>query len=91
VNGITYTVGQCFKTYGEDDPVINQLYDIIQNQGHNLAQLHAAFSAFWLPLLASNPVTAPRKVQSLAQAAPETAPAAARKAGSASVLSMLVA
>jgi hypothetical protein len=89
VNSITYTVGQCFKIYGEADPVVNQLYDIVQHQGGNLARLHAAFSAYWLPLLASNPVTAPRPPAGAPGASAAATPSASSRSGS--VLSLLAA
>jgi hypothetical protein len=39
--------------------VMNQFYSIVQHQGTSLARLHEAFTAWWLPLLASHHSTAP--------------------------------
>lgn len=59
VNAISFIVGECLKRYGEDDPVLNRFYDIVQHKGGSLDALYAAFEPFWLELLASNPSTAP--------------------------------
>ncbi len=57
VNAIMYTVGECLKKFDETDPVLNEMYDIVQRHGKSLAELHAAFTPFWLRVLASHPST----------------------------------
>ena len=57
VNAIMYTVGECLKKFEETDPVLSELYDIVQREGASLAGLHAAFTPFWLRVLASHPST----------------------------------
>jgi hypothetical protein len=57
VNAIMYTVGECLKKFEEGDPVLNEMYDIVQQHGGSLAALHAAFTPFWLRVLASHPST----------------------------------
>jgi len=58
VNAIMYTVGQCLKKFDEGDAVLNEFYDIVQQRGASLDGLHAAFTPFWLRVLASHPSTA---------------------------------
>jgi hypothetical protein len=53
------TVKRCLNLYGEEDAVMNRFYTLLQEEGRSLPGLHAAFTAFWLELLASNPSTAP--------------------------------
>jgi hypothetical protein len=57
VNAIMYTVGECLRKFGEEDPVINEMYDIVQQHGASLAALHARFTPYWLRVLASHPST----------------------------------
>jgi len=57
VNAIMYTVGECLRKFGEDDPVINEMYDLVQQHGASLADLHARFTPYWLRVLASHPST----------------------------------
>jgi len=57
VNAIMYTVGECLKKFDESDPVLNEMYDIVQRHGKSLAELHAAFTPYWLRVLASHPST----------------------------------
>jgi hypothetical protein len=60
VQAISITVKRCLEAYGEDDPVMNQFFEIVQREGRSLAGLHLAYSRFWLALLASHPGTAPK-------------------------------
>ncbi len=57
VNAIMYTVGECLKKFGESDPVLNEMYGIVQHEGASLTALHAAFTPYWLRVLASHPST----------------------------------
>lgn len=57
VNAIMYTVGECLRKFDESDAVLNEMYDIVQRHGKSLAELHAAFTPFWLRVLASHPST----------------------------------
>jgi hypothetical protein len=70
---ITITVQRCLKLYGENDAVMNGFYELVQHQGTSLANLHTAFTAYWLALLASHPSTA---AQTYAKAADSAADAA---------------
>jgi len=65
------TIKRCLSLYGETDPVMNEFYALVQREGASLAGLHAAFTRFWLALLASHPATSP------VRAAPEEQPLAA--------------
>ncbi|MEO5689486.1 MAG: glycosyltransferase family A protein [Burkholderiaceae bacterium] len=65
---IKWNVRQCLDRFGEDDPVINEFFDMIQTHGANLEHLYIAYKPFWLRVLASHPATAPA-----AAAAPEHA------------------
>jgi hypothetical protein len=58
VNAIGITVKRCLDLYGEDDPVMNRFYDLVQTEGRSLPGLHRAYTGFWLKLLASHPATA---------------------------------
>ena len=69
-NAIMYTVQQCLKNFGEADPVINEFFDLIQAHGGNLDRLYAAYTPFWLRVLASHGATAPARPR---PAAPATA------------------
>ena len=76
VNAIMYTVGECLRKFGEDDPVINEMYDIVQQHGASLAALHARFTPYWLRVLASHPSTdATTYVPAAERARPELATA----------------
>jgi hypothetical protein len=76
VNAIMYTVGECLRKFGEDDPVINEMYDIVQQHGASLAALHARFTPYWLRVLASHPSTdAATYVPAAERARPELATA----------------
>jgi hypothetical protein len=66
---IGITVKRCLNLYGETDPVMNDFYALIQEEGGNLAGLHAAFTAFWLALLARQRGAAPVRAE------PEALPA----------------
>ena len=59
VTAITWNVRQCLERFGEDDPVMNEFFDLIQAHGGNLERLYAAYKPFWLRVLASHPATAP--------------------------------
>lgn len=59
VTAITWNVRQCLARFGEDDPVMNEFFDLIQAHGGNLERLYAAYRPFWLRVLASHPATAP--------------------------------
>ena len=62
VAAISHTVMQCFKRHGEDDPVINEFYDIVQHEGVSLDRLIRAFTPFWQTLLRSDDSTFPHSV-----------------------------
>jgi len=62
VKAIMTTVRACLDAFGEDDEVINRFFTIVQQHGRSLDELYNAFEAFWLPLLASHPATAPEGV-----------------------------
>jgi hypothetical protein len=62
-NAVMITVKECLRKFGEDDPVINRFFELVQAHGARLDALHDAFAPFWRALLASHPATA-------AQAAP---------------------
>jgi hypothetical protein len=57
VRGVSLAVRRCLALYGEGDPVMDTLYRLVQQHGASLPQLHQAFTAFWLSLLASHPST----------------------------------
>jgi hypothetical protein len=57
IQAITITVTRCMQQYGQDDAVMNLFFDIVQHQGHSLAQLHETYRAFWLDLLSQHPGT----------------------------------
>ncbi len=59
VTAITWNVRQCLERFGEEDPVMNEFFDLIQAHGGNLERLYAAYKPFWLRVLASHPATAP--------------------------------
>ena len=59
VTAITWNVRQCLARFGEDDPVINEFFDLIQAHGGDLERLYAAYKPLWLRVLASHPATAP--------------------------------
>ena len=58
VTAITWNVRQCLERFGEEDPVINEFFDLVQAHGGNLERLYAAYKPFWLRVLASHPATA---------------------------------
>jgi hypothetical protein len=64
VTAITWNVRECLNRFGEDDPVMNEFFDLIQAHGGNLERLHAAYKPFWLRVLASHPATAPASLES---------------------------
>ncbi len=72
VQAVAITVQRCLQQYPEDDAVMNAFYDIVQHEGASLAKLHAAFTRFWLDLLASHAGTAVRANDAAARA--ESAP-----------------
>jgi len=59
VRAISTTVRRCLDSYGEGDPVLDEFYDLVQQRGGCLADLHAGFSAFWQQRLAPRPWLAP--------------------------------
>jgi len=59
VTAVKWNVRECLERFGEDDPVMNEFFDLIQHHGGNLERLHAAYKPFWLRVLASHPATAP--------------------------------
>lgn len=72
LTAIGTTIKRCLHLYGEEDAVMNRFYALVQDEGRSLPGLHAAFTAFWLELLASHPATAPApatRVPSLARQA----------------------
>jgi hypothetical protein len=66
---IGITVKRCLGLYGETDPVMNEFYALIQDEGRNLDGLHAAFTRFWLALLARQRAPAPLRAKPEALAA----------------------
>jgi hypothetical protein len=58
-HAIAWNVRQCLARFGEEDPVINAFFDLIQAHGGDLDRLVAAYTPFWLNVLASHPATAP--------------------------------
>ena len=64
VTAITWNVRECLNRFGEDDPVMNEFFDLIQAHGGNLERLAAAYKPFWLRVLASHPATAPAPLES---------------------------
>lgn len=62
VQALTATIKSCLERFGEGDEVINRFFDLVQQNGASLDRLYAAFEAFWIPLLASHPATAPEGV-----------------------------
>jgi hypothetical protein len=58
VRAISTTVRRCLDSYGEGDPLMDEFYDLVQRRGGRLADLHAAFTAFWLQRLAPRPAPA---------------------------------
>ena len=71
VHAISYTVLQCLKRYGEDSSVINEFLALVQTEGVSLERLYAAYTPFWLALLAKHPATRPA---ARAAAAPSALP-----------------
>jgi hypothetical protein len=61
VRAVSTTVRRCMDLYGERDEVMNRFFDIVQAEGRSLDGLHAAFTRFWLALLAAHPATAPSR------------------------------
>jgi hypothetical protein len=59
VTAISWNVRECLARFGEDDPVMNEFFDLIQAHGGDLERLYAAYRPFWLRVLASHPATAP--------------------------------
>jgi hypothetical protein len=59
VQGWTTNLRRCMDLYGDQDPVINRVYDITQHQGTSLEHLYTAYMPFWLDLLASDRSTCP--------------------------------
>jgi hypothetical protein len=59
VTAITWNVRQCLQNFGEDDPVMNEFFDLIQVHGGDLDRLYASYKPFWLRVLASHASTAP--------------------------------
>lgn len=70
VQAITTTVRRCLDLYGEGDEVMNRFYELVQRDGGSLDGLHAAFTRFWLALLATHPGTAPAPSTGLPASAP---------------------
>jgi hypothetical protein len=62
VTALSWNVRQCLERFGEDDPVINESFQLVAAHGASLPDLYAAWKPFWLRLLASHPVTAPATV-----------------------------
>jgi hypothetical protein len=61
VTAIKWNVRQCLERFGENDPVINEFFDLIQHHGGNLERLYELYKPFWLRVLASHPATAPSR------------------------------
>jgi hypothetical protein len=57
IRALEITVQRCLQLYGENDPVMNEFFDLVQQHGASLTRLHGAFTRFWLTLLASHPGT----------------------------------
>jgi len=52
VNAVRYTVGECFKRYGERDEVMNRFFDIVQAHGGQLDEFARVLAPFWCELIA---------------------------------------
>lgn len=63
VGSISFMVMHCLKLFGEDSPVVNRFYDMVQTQGRDLDILYRAYTPFWLDLLTRHPSTLPQGVQ----------------------------
>jgi hypothetical protein len=77
VQAITKSIRECLERFGEGDEVMNRFFELVQVHGSSLENLYAAFEAFWIPLLASHPATAPEGVFPAYRPALATEPAAA--------------
>ncbi|MBK7613704.1 MAG: glycosyltransferase [Burkholderiales bacterium] len=76
VAAISFMVMHCLKLFGEDGPVVNRFYDLVQTQGGNLERLYQAYTPFWLDLLRRHPSTLPDGAQLSTPAQSPAAPAA---------------
>jgi hypothetical protein len=61
VTALKWNVRQCLESFGDEDPVINESFDLIRIHGGDLAQLYQAWRPFWLRMLASHPATASQR------------------------------
>ncbi len=59
LQAVHITVQRCASSYQQGDPTMNRFFDLVQAYVHDLAQLHRAFTQFWLEFLASDPTTCP--------------------------------
>ncbi len=50
---------ECLGYFGEEDPVINEFFDLIQTHSGNLEHLYAAYKPFWLWVIASERAAVP--------------------------------
>ena len=79
VASITFMVMHCLKRFGEESPVVNQFYHLVQTQGGNLERLYQSYTPFWLDLLTRHRSTLPEGAQLSVPpeaSAPPAAPAA---------------
>lgn len=79
VQAIRFMVMHCLKLFGEEHPVVNQFYDLVQQRGGDLAQLCQGYTALWQDLLRRHPCTLPDGAQlsTPPEVPPEVPPAAA--------------
>lgn len=63
VQSISFMVMHCLKLFGEDNPVVNRFYDMVQTQGKDLESLYRSYTLFWLDLLTRHRSTLPEGAQ----------------------------
>lgn len=63
VQAISRNVRSCLQCFGENDPLMNRFFDLVQHQGTGLEALYQAYVPFWQALLRSHPSTRPADAQ----------------------------
>ncbi len=77
VQSISFMVMHCLKLFGEEHPVVNRFYDLVQQHGGDMAQLCQAYSALWQDLLRRHHSTLPEGASLAVPEGGAAAPAAA--------------